>query len=218
MATILVDYENVCGSNGLAGAEYLTRNDDLCIFFSKVCPNISLEDSERIEKSGCEFRLCELKVPRKNALDFYIATEAGAVSAAGEERIIIVSKDAGFNSVRDYFQVKEAGLQIVVAKTVEEGLKQLSGPEDNERKKQIHDRSAKANLMAECARINERKAMKESIAACLEGTEYEGLMNRVLSCVDRVGTTSKKDLYHGSLHEFGREYGTKIYNMLKQVV
>ncbi len=36
MATILVDYENVCGSFGLSGAEFLTESDDLCLFYSNL--------------------------------------------------------------------------------------------------------------------------------------------------------------------------------------
>ena len=43
MATILVDYENVHGSNGLKGVEVLTERDTLIIFFSEACRKIKRE-------------------------------------------------------------------------------------------------------------------------------------------------------------------------------
>lgn len=38
--TILVDYENVKGSNGLKGTDVLCRDDTLIIFYSKNCGKI----------------------------------------------------------------------------------------------------------------------------------------------------------------------------------
>ena len=69
MATILVDYENAHGSRGMQGDEYLTEKDHLIVFYSTVCMKI--------------------------ALDFYIATEAGRLSALGTEEMIIVTQDTG---------------------------------------------------------------------------------------------------------------------------
>lgn len=40
MPTILVDYENVKGSNGLKGTDVLCRDDTLIIFYSKNCGKI----------------------------------------------------------------------------------------------------------------------------------------------------------------------------------
>ena len=68
------------------------------------------------------------------------------------------------------------------------------------------------------ARINECKKIRESVEECLSGTEYEKDISRILSYVERVNTSSKCDLYRGSLHEFGRTSGIAIYNMLKNVV
>lgn len=41
MATILVDYENVVGSNGLKGVDAL-QNDDVFIIFTAVVVNFEL--------------------------------------------------------------------------------------------------------------------------------------------------------------------------------
>ena len=218
MATVLIDYENVGGAYGLEGAEYLNEKDDLCIFYSKSCPNIRRADSMNIEESGCTFRLCELKQTRKNALDFYIATEAGIAYMSGEKNIVLVTRDDGFESIRDYFKVRRFEANLVIAPTIERGLLKLIGKEDSVRREQLLSKNDRLLLSAECARIDERRRIRESVVDCFEGTEYEDEISRVLSCIDRIGITSKQDLYRESLHEFGRASGTIIYNMLKQVV
>ena len=40
MATILVDYENVCTTDGLKGVEYLKETDTLVLFYSQCCEKI----------------------------------------------------------------------------------------------------------------------------------------------------------------------------------
>lgn len=218
MITVLVDYQNVVGKFGLVGAEYLSEDDDLCIFYSNECANIRKAESMYIEESGCSFRLCKLKAPRKNALDFYIAAEAGIAFMSGSKHIIIVTRDIGLESIRDYFKVKNYHTIPIIASTIEEGLWKLSEKEDCELTRLIRSKNRKIDLTAECARIDERKRIKEIVTECLSGTEYADEVARVLSCIEKTGTTSKKDLYRGSLHEFGIASGTVIYNMLKQVV
>lgn len=61
MATILVDYENVHGSNGLKGAEVLREDDTLIVFFSESCRKIKREYMEYINDSKCRFRIVKLK-------------------------------------------------------------------------------------------------------------------------------------------------------------
>lgn len=80
MPTILVDYENVNGSNGLKGADVLRSDDILIIFYSGSCGKIRYDYMQEIKESGCEFRIVKLKGKGKNALDFYIAAECGIIS------------------------------------------------------------------------------------------------------------------------------------------
>ena len=53
MPTILVDYENVNGSNGLKGTDVLCRDDTLIIFYSKNCGKIRYDYMQEIKESGC---------------------------------------------------------------------------------------------------------------------------------------------------------------------
>ena len=218
MATILVDYENVQGTKGLKGVEYLAENDHLIVFYSTSCMKITAEYMDPIKESGCKFSIYKLKKPSKNALDFYMATEAGIAYQKGERDIILVSGDKGFNSVHDYFVISEFAAHLILAPTIEDGLLKLSGHKDKKRRELLAKKSEKMSLSAEFARIDERKRFKESIAECLAGTEYEEDVPRILSYLARVDTSSKRDFYRSSLHEFGRESGTVIYNMLKNVV
>lgn len=96
MAAILVDYENVNGSNGLKGADALCANDTLIIFYSNCCGKIRYDYLQDIKDSGCEFKAVKLKGSGKNALDFYIAAECGIISERGEKQIGIISNDKGF--------------------------------------------------------------------------------------------------------------------------
>ena len=217
MVTVFVDYENVSGDYGLSGAEYLTKDDDLRIFYSKSCPTIRREDLSHIEESGCSLSLCELDTVRKNALDFYIATEAGIAYQSGAKYIILVTRDDGFQSIKDYFKVRNLDAVLIIACSIEKGLLNISGKERNKRKN-LMKRNEKIMLSAESARINEQKALRKLIIECLSETEYANDIPRVLEYIDRVGTSSKKDLYRESLHEFGRASGTVIYNMVKKVV
>ena len=53
MAGILVDYENVNGSNGLKGADALCADDTLIIFYSNCCGKIRCDYLQDIKDSGC---------------------------------------------------------------------------------------------------------------------------------------------------------------------
>lgn len=218
MISVFVDYENVIGYYGLMGAEALSDDDDLCIFYSKECANIRRIDSIHIEESGCSFRLCKLDVPRKNALDFYIATEAGIACKEGAEYIIIVTRDTGLESIRDYFKITKLPTHLIIASTIEKGLLNLPGRGKSDKTKVLARKNERIDLSAEWARIDEHKRIKRSVIECFSGTDYAQYTSRVLSCIEKAGTSSKKDLYRSSLHEFGRTSGTVIYNMLKRVV
>ena len=68
MAILMVDYENVLGTNGLKGVEYLTSKDVLYIFYSQCCGKIRAEYMEAIQNSNCDFFIYKLTNTGKNAL------------------------------------------------------------------------------------------------------------------------------------------------------
>ena len=220
MATILVDYENVSTSDGLKGVEYLNENDTLIIFYSQCCEKIRAEYIDMIEKSQCEFRSYKLTRTGKNALDFYIAVECGILGVQGEMQISIISKDKGFGAVSDFFKIQEEldGVVVRVASNVENAIVALNAPEDEARKKLIKEKTRTLSIDAEQARIAEYRSFVEKIKKAFEGTEYEKQTDEIIRFIEGRNAKTPRVLYTGSMHEFGREDGRAIYQVLKQVV
>lgn len=220
MASILVDYENVSATDGLKGVEYLNEKDTLIIFYSQCCEKIRAEYIELIEKSQCEFKTYKLARTGKNALDFYIAVECGTLSANGEKQISIISKDKGFSAVSDFFRVRQGleNVEVHIAPNVETALLTLTSAEDAERRRIIKEKSKPLNIEAEQARIKEHRVFVEKLVKVFEGTAYEKKTDTILRFVEGRDIKVPRLLYTGSLHEFGREDGRAIYQMLKKVV
>ena len=187
MASILVDYENVNGSNGLRGVDALSEDDILIIFYSGCCEKVRYDYMQEIRESGCEFRVIKLKGSGKNALDFYIAAECGVLSERGERQIAIISNDKGFQAVIDFFCMDSmaAKIQIVRAGNVENALTAFSDP-GNDRRREI-----------------------------LHGTAYEEKTAEIIDFIDLRKKQGRKALYTGSLQRFGRKDGTAIYRLIK---
>lgn len=213
----MIDYENVNGSNGLRGADTLSNNDILIIFYSGCCGKIRYDYMQEIKESGCEFRIIKLKATGKNALDFYIAAECGVMSERGERQIAIISNDKGFQAVIDFFSIdqKTANVQIVKAGNIEDALVLFSAPEDADRRKNIQRRKTLLDLAAECARIEERAKIRQEMQDILQGTGYEERTAEIIDFLDVRKQQGRKALYTGSLHCFGRKDGTAIYKLIK---
>ena len=159
MATILVDYENVHGSNGLKGAEALREDDTLILFFSESCRKIKREYMEYINDSKCGFRIVKLKNAGKNALDFYIAVECGVLSVQGEKQLAIISNDKGFQAVIDYFVVNESLSDVLIVKagTLENAFMLMDSPEKFERRKLLRQKAPKVPTIPPLSRIRMKR-------------------------------------------------------------
>lgn len=220
MATILVDYENVSTNDGLKGVEYLKENDTLIIFYSQCCEKIRAEYIEMIERSRCKFKTYKLTKTGKNALDFYIAVECGILGIQEEKQISIISKDKGFSAVSDFFRIQEEldGVIVRVASNVENALVALNSSEDETRRLLIKEKTRTLSIDAEQARITEHRAFVEKITKAFEGTEYEKQTDKIIRFIEERDAKTPRFLYTGSMHEFGREDGRAIYQVLKQVI
>lgn len=220
MATILVDYENVYPTDGLRGTQYLTRNDVLYLFYSQCCGQIKAKYMEDIKKSGCCFQIYKLAKSGKNALDFYIASECGALSEKGEKEIAIISRDKGLSAVSDFIREKTGNSEIVIVRApdIEEGLEKINAFNNAERSKILKDKNKMLDLGQEYVKYCEYYAFREKIITAFQGTEYETMIDKVIELVEGKKEMCKKELYTGSLHKFGKNAGRTIYGVLKGVI
>ena len=120
----------------------------------------------------------------------------------------------------EVFRVKNEieNVMIYAAPNVEEALMKLMVPENAERRSIIKEKSKSLNIEAEQARIQEHSAFVDKIVKAFEGTVYEKKTDSILRFIEERDINVPKLLYTGSLHEFGREDGRVIYQMLKRVV
>ena len=220
MAAILVDYENVAGKNGLHGLEFLCSKDSLYIFYSNSCEKIRADQMRIIATSGCQFKAIKLVNSRNNALDFYIATECGALLQRGETQILVVSGDKGFHSVEDYIGIRAGSekVRLAIAPTIDQGLITLTAKDDHERRSLIVESMQQLDLGAEYARWEERYSFSNAILNAFKGTKYEERSGEILAYIEHNREKTGRALYTNTLHNFGRASGTEIYQILKRVV
>lgn len=217
MASVLVDYENVVGKCGLKGVEHLNSEDRLYLFYSGVCDTMRTEYMESIKSSGCDFNICKLRNPRKNALDYYIASQCGILCQQGETQIVIVSGDNGFKSVSDFVDINYGKrINVICAKNVEDGLLRLQG--GSERQKKLLARSKMVDISLEHAKYSTERRMKERLRMAFKDTPYEDMISEIFQYTEDNINSNPAELYRGSLHLFGREAGTGIYHILRTVV
>ena len=106
----LIDYENVHEDL----THYLPKTkeaDELIIFYSQNCKNISLETIEMIAKRKLHLRAFRVKTGTKNALDFQLSSYIGYL--IGKDPCAdysIISKDKGYDCLCEYWS--EQGISV----------------------------------------------------------------------------------------------------------
>ena len=128
----LIDFENV-RNLGMRGTEFLLRSDCVVLFYSDAAPAIEQRHLNNIQLAGCGLEACKLLKKRKNGLDFYIASKAGALFGAERcQNLVIVSNDGGFQAVRDYWQDRSGTKhRVALSESIEHGI--LAANENSER-------------------------------------------------------------------------------------
>lgn len=220
MAVFLIDYENIVSQSGMKGIQNLCRQDKLIMFYSDSCPNIRKDEMEIIINSECDFKVYKLARTGKNALDFYIAVETGALIEQGERQIAIVSNDKGFMAVLDYVQLKYQVEKICVCKapSIERAITALNDPEDIDRRKRISEGMNAIGIVSSYKRYQEKKALEENIQAAFGSTIHEEKIPEIMQLLSDHRTKSLKEIYNGFLHTFGRVNGTEIYRTAKSLL
>jgi len=220
MNYFLVDYENITELVGLRGSRYLGQDDCLIIFYSQSAIKMRNDVWQEITKSGCVLKMYKLVNPRKNALDFYIASEAAVLYERSERQIALISRDKDLTSVAEFLNSKDqkSVFRIVRTETLEEAISHMHDPAGKERRGILADAMMKRNLDNAYAAYKSELSRRDRIREAFDG---EGLHDEVEKITDLVESGSWKtqfQLYNHCRHEFGDNKGKQIYGTLKEIL
>ena len=101
MRIFLVDMENV---HKLTNINKLTANDKLILFYSDNTPPMPMDTIRAIVNTNVSLDLKRVHLGVKSALDFQLSSYLGYLLATyPDAKFIIVSKDKGFEVVRNFW-------------------------------------------------------------------------------------------------------------------
>ena len=113
---------------------------------------------------------------------------------------------------------KSDGMIIVKAPTIEAAISVMNDPDDSERKATVDSKMALLNIEEEFAKYQEKERLCKKIKYAFNDTDYENLVDEIISFVSIHDKVQKKKMYSDSMHVFGRDSGREIYNIIKEVV
>lgn len=203
----LIDYENV-HNLGLRGAELLTRDDGIIIYYSQSCNTIEKGALQRIISSGCTFQIEKLKNIGRNALDFYIATQVGEFYGQGSGEIVgIVSGDKGLKALRDFWLTRKRN--VIVKPSIIQCI--ISANEMTERTKAAHGEMDVLNLEEEYKAYRAAQERIQRLRNIVDGD-----VNVAEYVIAQIAEgCSPRELYLYMLKTFGRVRGTEAYRGVK---
>jgi len=105
-----IDFENV-GDSGIIGISKLGKDDEVVIFYGSNNNSISFNSHEMIVLANCQTTIMKCDKSAKNYLDFQLVSFIGM--RLGKEqysKVVIVSKDMGFDSVVDFWSKENVAI------------------------------------------------------------------------------------------------------------
>ena len=203
----LIDYENMSYS-GLKGVELLTPQDNLTIFYSQSSKKIEREAFQKIVATNCSFDIQKLQAPGKNALDFLIISHIHTLfTNGGNDPILIISKDKGFQIVRQYWEAR--GKRIYIQPSVCAAI--IAANQQDERCWAAHQVAEKVDLEHEFMLHKRRQYERERLTELVGGNT-----DKVDSLILYLSSNpAPKEKYLHMLKTFGRTTGLSIYRQIK---
>ncbi len=210
----MVDFENV-RDPGLNGAQYLSPNDSVTLFFSRGTQRVEKGQLQKVLDSGCELDICRLEHTGKNAIDFYIASRIGEIHGGGYTGVTaIVSKDNGFKAVKDYWEkCASHPRKIVLKPDIQQSI--ASSNENSLRRAQIHGILKDVDIIEEFKKYEEKNRVHSELKKLFTDTDAE-LVPQIIDIIE--GERLLRKIYLASLTRFGRKKGLEIYRILRQIV
>lgn len=149
-----------------------------------------------------------MQAPGKNALDFLIISHIHTLfTNGGNDPILIISKDKGFQIVRQYWEAR--GKEIYIQPSVCAGI--IAANQQDERCLAAHQMAEKVDLEHEFMLHKRRQYERE----CL--TELVGGNPERVDCLILYlsSNPAPKEKYLHMLKTFGRTTGLSVYRKIK---
>jgi len=196
----------------MQGTEYLLPSDTVIVFFSAAAPVMEQRRLKEIQNSGCGFETYKLLKQRKNGLDFYIATKVGELFGAKQcTRAVLISRDTGFQAIRDYWQeCSGTKNRVYLSESIECGI--VSSGEAGPRTDQIREGRKGVDIGNFYAAYQEGQKLQQALREMFSGTSF---LDRLPDLEQIAKGGSPKVIYLDSLRRFGREEGREVYRILK---
>lgn len=203
---ILIDYENV-SETGFIGWENLKKEDIIYVFYSNEVYN-TLQNGlmKRIQKNGIQVMQIKLLHKGRNALDFYIASKVAEIVADNDkEEICIISKDKGFNAVKDYwYSISNIQKDIRISMNINDIFAQLRHNKVNQKRKiSIFKSDTVIRKISLLLHLKIREQLSISL--------WE-----IYSSISNVETM--KDVYLNCIKKFGMRKGVWLYKEIKEFI
>ena len=132
----LVDFENT-KKDGLYGLESLDDTSEVIVFFGSQDKSIPIDCHNMIVNANAIVTEIQMEKTNKNYLDFQLATYCGYLIATNKySDITIISKDAGFDSIVDFWDKKQICIKRSVSITPLPNTTEISNKTDAANKKQ----------------------------------------------------------------------------------
>lgn len=200
MRYFLVDYENI-GEMDLYGGDYLAKDDTIIIFYSDYRPNIRKDLWDQLTSSGCNIKVYKVKTHHANALDFCLITEASTLLASGDNQVVIISGDKGFDASLEYLKEKKQKMWRAVS--LEKALNIWS--------QETKPFETRLNLGNAISLYNQNRNLYEKISTGVKSLKIKANIDEL---IELKKTKSKCALYNAVRHLYGDAMGRKVYEVL----
>ena len=179
----MIDFENV-RDRGLIGAQYLTPNDSVTLFFSRGSRKIEKGQLQKVLDSGCKLDICRLEYTGKNAIDFYITSRIGELYGGGYTGVTaIVSNDNGFKAVRDYWEKCTLHPRKIVLKPdIQQSI--ASSNENSLRQAQIQGILKDVDIIEEFKKYEEKTRVRRELEKLFNSSAYAGMIEQIMDIVE----------------------------------
>ena len=214
MNYFLIDYENI-SERALLDVDLLTKTDTLILFYSEAAPKMRQDIWDKLINSGCKLKFYKLNPEHKhkNALDFYIASEASILFAKGARHIIIVSKDGGYQGVSDHLtELNQGHSPVRQVSTLTEGLMLWNGDRKAKLSMKVTLEEVIADYKKESQKASDIQQIRNKLSSALSNLKFKKDVDIIINLASTSKT--KMSLYNAYRHEYGHENGTKVYNVV----